>query len=99
MKKILVPTDFSTCADNAIDFAVQSAKILPVEILLLNAFELSGDIFTDYMGVNKEFNQLQLQAVNNKLAQLQNSIKASEGIIVDTCFYRHGKRKYCRGNH
>ena len=70
MKKILVPTDFSTCADNAIDFAVQSAKILPVEILLLNAFELSGDIYTDYMGVNKEFNQSQLQAVNNKLAQL-----------------------------
>ena len=87
MKKILVPTDFSTCADNAIDFAVQSAKILPVEILLLNAFELSGDIYTDYMGVNKEFNQSQLQAVNNKLAQLLNSIKASEGIIVDTCIF------------
>lgn len=87
MKRILVPTDFSTCADNAIDFAVQSAKILPVEILLLNAFELSGDIYTDYMGVNKEFNQSQLQAVNNKLAQLKNSIKATEGIIVDTCVF------------
>lgn len=84
MKRILVPIDFSTCADNAIDFSVQSAKILPVEILLLHAFELSGDIYTDYMGVNKEFNQLQLQAVNNKLAQLKSSIQATTGIIVDT---------------
>lgn len=87
MKRILVPIDFSTCADNAIDFAVQSAKILPVEILLLHAFELTGDIYTDYMGVNKEFNQLQLQAVNNKLAQLKNSIQATAGIIVDTCVF------------
>ena len=56
MKQILVPTDFSTCANNAVDFAVQSAKILPVEITILHAFELKGNIYTDYMGVNKEFN-------------------------------------------
>ncbi len=42
MKKILVPTDFSLCADEAINFAVQSAKILPLEITLHHAFDLQG---------------------------------------------------------
>jgi nucleotide-binding universal stress UspA family protein len=87
MKKILVPTDFSTCAKNAIDFAVQSAKFVPMEITLLNAFELIGNIYTDYMGVNKEFNQSQLHEVQNKLANLKSSIQQTEGVIVDTDVY------------
>ena len=87
MKRILVPTDFSTCANNAVDFAVQSAKILPLEITLVNAFELSGDTYADYMGVNKEFNQSQLHEVNNKLAALKNSIEEKEKVVVDTCVF------------
>jgi len=57
MKTILVPTDFSTCANNAVDFAIQSSKILPVEVTIVHAFDLVGNTYTDYMGVNKEFNQ------------------------------------------
>lgn len=40
MKRILVPTDFSYCANNATDFAVQSAKIFNAEITLLHSFEV-----------------------------------------------------------
>ncbi len=84
MKKILVPTDFSTCANNAIDFAVQSAKYLPVEVTLLHVFEMNGNVYTDYMGVNKEFNQSLLDEVHNKLAELKKLIEETEGVVVNT---------------
>src|SRR6187431_262866 len=70
MKSILVPTDFSTCANNAVDFAIQSSKILPVEVTIVHAFDLIGNTYTDYMGVNKEFNQSLLHEVRNKLAEI-----------------------------
>lgn len=84
MKKILVPTDFSTCANNAVNFAVQSAKIFPVKITLLHAFEVNGNVYTDYMGVHKEFNQSLLDDVHNKLAQLKAVIEETEGVTVNT---------------
>jgi len=84
MKKILVPTDFSVCANNAVDFAVQTAKLAPAEIALLHSFELMGNLYTDYMGVNKEFNQSQLNDVYNQLAVLKRSIRETEGVTVDT---------------
>ena len=39
MKTILVPTDFSTQADNALDMALQVAKINGSKILLINVIE------------------------------------------------------------
>ncbi|MGZ5219989.1 MAG: universal stress protein [Chitinophagaceae bacterium] len=83
MKKILVPTDFSGCANNAVNFAVQSAKILPAEIVLLHAFE-EGNVYTDYMGVNKEFNQSLLNDAEQKLKQLKKSIEEVEEVVVTT---------------
>ncbi len=88
MKKILVPADFSTCANNAVDFAVQSAKMLPVEVTLLHALEIKGNIYTDTMGVNREFNQSVQDEVENKLAQLKSIIEQTEGIIVNTYVYK-----------
>lgn len=84
MKKILVPTDFSACANNAVDFAVQSAKYLPVEITLLHVFEVTENVYNDYMGVNKEFNQTQLHDAEVQLSRLKKHIEATEGISVDT---------------
>ena len=88
MKKILVPTDFSTCANTAVNFAVQSAKILPVEVTILHVFEVKGNIYTDYMGVNKEFNQSLLDEVENKLSQLKSNIEKTEGIVVTTYIFK-----------
>lgn len=87
MKKILVPTDFSTSAANAVDFAIQTAKILPVEVILVHAFELSGDTYTDYMGINKEYNESQLHEVNTIFAALKTSIEEKEGVVVDTYIF------------
>lgn len=84
MKTILLPTDFSTCANNALEFAIQSSKIMPVEITIVHAFDLVGNVYTDYMGVNKEFNQSLLHEVRNKLATLKDTIKETEGITVET---------------
>ncbi|MGZ8557733.1 MAG: universal stress protein [Chitinophagaceae bacterium] len=84
MKHILVPTDFSTCANNAVDFAVQSAKIIPAEIIILYVFEMKGNVYTDYMGVNMEFNQSLLEEAFNKLALLKKSIEETEGVVVKT---------------
>ncbi len=84
MKQILVPTDFFACANKAVDFAVQLAKILPVEVTLLHAFEVKGNTYTDYMGVNKEFNQSLIDEMENKLIQLKNTIEETEGVVVNT---------------
>ena len=88
MKKILIPTDFSGCANNAVDFAVQSAKILPAEIILLHAFEVKGNVYTDYMGVNKEFTQSLLNEAEQKLKQVKKSIEETEKVVVTTRIFR-----------
>ena len=84
MKKILVPTDFSACANNAVDFAVQSAKHFPVEVTLFHSFELKGNVYTDYMGVNKEFNQALLDDVHRNIADTKRVIEETDGVIVNT---------------
>ena len=84
MKRILVPTDFSTCANNAIDFAVQSAKVFPAEVILVHSFEVAGDTYTDYMGVNREFNQTLLHETNNEFARVKSVLKETEGISVES---------------
>lgn len=84
MKTILVPTDFSSCANNAVDFAVQSSKVMPLEVNIVHAFELVGNIYTDYMGVNKEFNQSLLHEVRQNLTQLKSTIRESKGVAVET---------------
>ena len=84
MKRILVPTDFSKCADKAIDFAVQSAKIVPIEIILLHSFEVKDNMYSDYMGVNREFNVSMLNDAKEKLAELKKNIEETDGVVVDT---------------
>lgn len=84
MKHILVPTDFSSCANNAIDFAVQTAKLSNGDVTLLHVFEMDGDLYTDYMGVNKEFNDALLVDIRNKLQQQKDKIEDTEGVRVNT---------------
>lgn len=88
MKQLLVPTDFSHCASNAVDFAVQSAKLLPGEVLLLHTYELSGNLYTDYMGVNKEFNESMVRDAYEKLMKCKAGIMKKEGVDVKAVFYR-----------
>lgn len=88
MQNILVPIDFSPCAHHAIEFATASAKIFPLNITLLHAFETSGNMYTDYMGVNKEFNQSRFQEAANSVDQIKMEIKNQHGIAVDSMISR-----------
>lgn len=84
MKKILVPTDFSEYAGNAVDFAVHTAKVLPAEITLLHSYEINSSLYTDYMGVNKEFNLAILNEAKEKLAALKKVIEEKNDMVVVT---------------
>ena len=83
MKHILVPTDFSETADNAIEFALNSAKILPAKVTLLHTFEVNNNMYIDYMGVNKEFTNTMLNDATFKLNELKKKILADYEIEVD----------------
>lgn len=84
MKQLLVPTDFSKAAENAIDFAVQSAKVLPAEITVLHSFETGDSAYADYVGVNIEFNRSMISDANEKLDALKKRIEKTHGIVVNT---------------
>jgi len=49
MKKIIVPTDFSTSSDNAIKYALNLAKVFNAEISILHAFYPGKELNTGYM--------------------------------------------------
>ena len=93
MKNILVPTDFSACAEKAINFAVQSAKFLPVQITLHHAFDLQGDIYTDYMGVTKEYNQSLYNDVANKLNAIKDGIIKSDKVNANILISKNSFQK------
>lgn len=84
MTNILVPTDFSACADNALKFAVESARLFPLQITLLHCLDLSDNLYTDYVGLNKEFTRSQLHEVEAKLAKLKANLQETKEIVVDT---------------
>lgn len=84
MKQILVPTDFSKIAGNAIDFAVETSKIFPSKITLLHSYESGGSLYTDYMGVNKEFRHAMMNDVKNQLEEIKANIREKDGVVVDT---------------
>lgn len=84
MKHFLIPTDFSESANNAIEFAVQSANIFPAEIYILHAFEMNTNMQMDNMGVLREFSQSLLEEAQLKIAELKKSIEANKGISVKT---------------
>lgn len=89
MKQILVPTDFSEIAEKAIDFAVQSAKILPAEVTLFHSFEVNDSMYADYVGVNREFNRSMIGDANEKLDVIQKRIEQTDGIKVKTFVSTH----------
>ena len=84
MKQILVPTDFSTCADNAIQFAVQSSKMFPATITLLHSYEVNSNLYTDYVGLDKEFTNTVIKDAGERLAQIKKQIEETDGIVLET---------------
>ncbi|MGZ8538344.1 MAG: universal stress protein [Flavisolibacter sp.] len=90
MKKLLVPTDFSSNADKALDFAVQIARQANAEIYIIHACELIGNSFKDHLALKKEHNDRMLDTAGKNLALLKNSIEDAEQITVHTKIYTGG---------
>ena len=84
MKKIIVPTDFSPIANNALNFAVETAKVLSAELTILHSYEVSGSTYVDYMGVNKEFNRTMLGEAKQKLELVKKGIEVTAHPTIKT---------------
>ncbi|MFT3747233.1 MAG: universal stress protein [Agriterribacter sp.] len=83
MKKILVPTDFSACANNALNLAVQIAKLLSLDIALVHTIESDAGIYMDYMGTQREREDQMLREAGQKLQLLENVIRETEKVSVE----------------
>lgn len=77
MKHLLVPTDFSQTADVALVFALNLAEILPAKVTLLHSFEIVENLYTDYLGMNREFNNFILHDAKERLEKIK------EGALKD----------------
>jgi len=73
MIKILIPVDFSECSIKAVNFAAQLSHYVPTQLDLLNVQEGTGSLYTDYVGLNKEYNQYLIADARKKLESLQQS--------------------------
>ncbi|MDB5249722.1 MAG: UspA protein [Segetibacter sp.] len=87
MKKILVPTDFSSNANKALDFAVQIAKQAEAEIVLVHACDLLSTTFKDHLAIKNEHNEALLDKANEHLAFLKKSIEDTEKVTVTIKIY------------
>jgi nucleotide-binding universal stress UspA family protein len=87
MKKILVATDFSTCAGNAMVYAIQVARILNMEVCAIHAIGTLEGVF------NNTYNALYIEDYyNNKRSALadwaktfSDNIELKEVPISTTC--------------
>jgi nucleotide-binding universal stress UspA family protein len=82
MKRLLIPTDFSPCANNAINFAVTLSRAFPVEITLLHIHEHPGSTYSEYAGLDKEFKTTMMHESLKKLNEIRTSIMETESVTV-----------------
>ncbi|WP_448104449.1 universal stress protein [Pedobacter panaciterrae] len=87
MKKILVPTDFSLCASNAINFAVQSSRIFPSEITIIHVMELMNSVYGDYTGITVDYSGLLRSNAEEELATLKKQLLSEQSVSVGTAIY------------
>lgn len=80
MKKILVPTDFSSNATKAVNYAVSIAKVANAEMVLLHV----SDQVTDGSPLTGAYNPEVSSNLNYQLQTIQQSIKETENINVKT---------------
>ena len=88
MQKIIVPTDFSSNAKKAMDFAVQIARQAKAEIIVIHACELIDSTFKDHQTVYKEHNQTIIDKANEQLSLLKKNIEDTEKLSVNIKLYK-----------
>lgn len=83
MKTILVPTDFSKNADNALDYAVQIAKKTNSKIILLHVFYIAYYSYDSQMDFMTEQSFYIQENTKNNLVKLCDRIKQTFGVECD----------------
>lgn len=84
MIKILIPVDFSECSIKAVNFAAQLSHYVPTQLDLLNVQEGTGSLYTDYVGLNKEYNQYLIADARKKLEKLQAKLGLADHVVIST---------------
>lgn len=76
MKKILVPLDFSETSDNAFVYALEMAKLLKAEVILLHTFEIpvvdSQGLAFNYATIYNSIELANFEHFREKLPKLRN---------------------------
>ncbi len=82
MKKILVPTDFSVCADMALRYAVYLAKKTGAQIALVHVCDLLDDNFTKLKQIIREYNTAKIAELNSSLKHLKECVEKDDVVIT-----------------
>jgi nucleotide-binding universal stress UspA family protein len=82
MKTLLVPTDFSKISDNALDYAIEMAKVTHARLILFHAYHVPV-VPTEALMAVPEFDQFEKIAVDG-LKRLENLIRINHGDNVVT---------------
>ena len=81
MRKLLVPTDFSECAENALDYALFLAKKMNAEITLLSAYHIpasgSATIVVNIQEDMRKETKQELEELKNKTLERYPKLKIS----------------------
>lgn len=88
MKKILIPTDFSTCASNALNFAIQSSKIFPLELVVIYVLEQLGSTYVDFTGLTADISEDVREQANERLIALKSKVMSNEKVFLNTKIYQ-----------
>lgn len=86
MKRILVPIDFSVCAEKAFNYAVLLAKKGGGEVILLHACDFLHYPFADKKHMINEYNDLKTTELTGRLAKLKDTAEES-GVTITTQLY------------
>ena len=84
MKTIVVPTDFSTSADNALNYAIELALQQPSKIILLHSLELdyASLLYTLVVPANETFREQAVKQLDQLTLKLKRSEKLDYECIV-----------------
>ncbi len=89
MKTLLVPTDFSKTSDNAVDYAVEIAKVTHAKLILFHAYHVPV-ITTEEVVAVPDFKEIERCAVDN-LKRIEKIIHLKYGRnIVTECVCKCG---------
>ena len=88
MKTILVPTDFSDCASNALHVALEMAKIVPAEIVVAHVLELAETVYVDYTGPSVDFSGFLREQAEQEMMSLKSRVMAEHNILIKTVIYQ-----------